>query len=83
MIKEVHSDFKVYHRGRHIVVVDQDNGVSVTSDLPYILSALGSSKKAGMKVLVCDPFGSWDVVEEDGTLRGLAADTEQEALRAA
>lgn len=87
MSMEVHADFSVIHNKRHLSVIDLDNGVSVVSDLDYVVRALHSSRalRPHMKVLLRDAFGGWDVIDldEPAHVRGLDAATETEALLAA
>lgn len=89
---DVHSEFTVILKRRHIVIIDKDNGIGVNVDLDYVVRTIRASHalKPHMKVLICDAFGAWDVIDfpSNGSelrweLRGLAADTEEEALRAA
>lgn len=87
---EIHSQFKVIKRKTHVAIIDEDNGISVASDMDYALGVLRSVHvvRPGVKVLYCDTFGKWDVIDLDGTaschsFRGLDAANEAEALRAA
>lgn len=90
---DVHAAFHVVRSKRHISVIDEDNGVSVVSDLDYVVRSLLGADLVKMKlgytpkVLVKDAFGAWDVIDFDGSkewwqLRGLDAKTEAEALKA-
>jgi hypothetical protein len=94
MTEQIHAAFRVVKAKRHIAVIDEDNGVSVVSDIDYVVRTILSADLLAMKsgytpkVIVRDAFGVWDVIDFDGskewwTLRGLAAESEQEALLAA
>lgn len=91
---EVHAAFHIVRNKKHVVVVDEDNGVSVASDLDYVVRQVLSADLVKMrsgftpKVILRDAFGKFDVIDFDGSkewwqLRGLEAKTEDEALRAA
>lgn len=91
---EVHAAFHIVRNKKHVTVVDEDNGVSVASDLDYVVrQVLGAdlvTMRSGFtpKVILRDAFGAFDVIDFDGSkqwwqLRGLDAKSEDEALRAA
>lgn len=93
-MNEVHAAFHVIRNKKHVVVVDEDNGISVVSDLDHVVRTILDAKLVSPrlgytpKLLLRDAFGAWDVIDFDGPkqwwqLRGLDAASESEALKAA
>jgi hypothetical protein len=79
---EVHAAFRVVHHRRHISIIDEDNGVSVTADIPYVISTLRATKllRPNLRILLCDPHGVWhEICEYNGSYQFVALDASSEA----
>jgi hypothetical protein len=83
-VSKAQASYDVFPNKSHILIKDRDNGVAVAADIKSVVGALRSVGYVNDSsvIILEDPFGKFDLVKPDGSLRYLEAETLAEALAA-